>query len=105
MNKICFFNTIVFWGGGEKLHLETALEFKKLGHEIIICSNSKAPLYDKSKSHDLDVFSLKVLNFSFLNPFKLFKCIRFFKNNNIDTVIFSSSQDSKLAGMQQDLQA
>tara|TARA_B100000780_G_C21089139_1_gene438898 strand:+ start:550 stop:1641 length:1092 start_codon:yes stop_codon:yes gene_type:complete len=99
MNKICFFNTIVFWGGGEKLHLETALEFKKLGHEIIICSNSKAPLYNKSKSHDLDVFSLKVLNLSFLNPFKLFKCIRFFKNNNIGTVIFSSSQDSKLAGI------
>ena len=95
----CFFNTIVFWGGGEKLHLETALEFKKLGHEIIICSNSRAPLYKKSQSYGLDVFSLRVFNLSFFNPFKLFKCIRFFKNNNINTVIFSSSQDSKLAGL------
>jgi glycosyltransferase involved in cell wall biosynthesis len=95
----CFFNTIVFWGGGEKLHFETALEFEKLGHDIVVCSNLNAPLYKKSILHGFDVFSLSVRNLSFLNPFKIYKCIRFFKKNNIDTVIFSASQDFKMAGI------
>lgn len=99
MAKVCFFNTIVFWGGGEKLHLETALEFQKLGHEIVVCSNDKAPLYTKSKSHSLAVYPLRVGNLSFLNPFKLYRCIRFFRASNVDAVVFSSSQDSKMAGI------
>lgn len=99
MGKVCFFNTIVFWGGGEKLHLETALEFQKLGHEIVVCSNEKAPLYSKSKKYSLEVFSLRVGNLSFLNPYKLYRCVRFFKTQAIETVIFSSSQDSKMAGI------
>ena len=99
MAKVCFFNTIVFWGGGEKLHLETALEFQKLGHEIVVCSNVKAPLYDKSIQNALNVYPLQVGSLSFLNPFKLYRCIRFFRKNDIDAVIFSSSQDSKMAGI------
>ena len=99
MAKVCFFNTIVFWGGGEKLHLETALKFQKLGHEIVVCSNEEAPLYSKSKKHSLEVFSLRVGNLSFLNPFKLYRCIRFFRASNVDAVVFSSSQDSKMAGI------
>ena len=99
MAKVCFFNTIVFWGGGEKLHLETALEFQKLGHEILVCSNKEAPLYSKSKKYSLEVCSLRIGNLSFLNPFKLYRCIRFFRKNDIDAVIFSSSQDSKMAGI------
>ena len=99
MAKVCFFNTIVFWGGGEKLHLETALEFQKLGHEIMVCSNEKAPLYKKSIKNKLEVYPLQVGNLSFLNPIKLWRCIRFFRKNDIDAVIFSSSQDSKMAGI------
>jgi len=99
MAKVCFFNTIMFWGGGEKLHLETALEFQKLGHEIVVCSNVKAPLYEKSKQNALEVYPLQVGNLSFLNPIKLWRCIRFFRKNDIDAVIFSSSQDSKMAGI------
>ena len=99
MAKVCFFNTIVFWGGGEKLHLETALEFQKLGHEVVVCSNKKAPLYSKAQSHSLSVYPLRVGNLSFLNPFKLLRCIRFFRKYEIDAVVFSSSQDSKTAGI------
>ena len=99
MAKVCFFNTIVFWGGGEKLHLETALEFQKLGHEVVVCSNKKAPLYSKARSYSLSVYPLRVGNLSFLNPFKLLRCIRFFRSHEIDAVVFSSSQDSKTAGI------
>ena len=99
MAKVCFFNTIVFWGGGEKLHLETALEFQKLGHEVVVCSNKKAPLYSRAQSNSLSVYPLRVGNLSFLNPFKLLRCIRFFRKYEIDAVVFSSSQDSKTAGI------
>ena len=99
MAKVCFFNTIEFWGGGEKLHLETALEFQKLGHEVVVCSNKKAPLYSKAQSHSLSVYPLRVGNLSFFNPFKLLRCIRFFRSSHVDAVVFSSSQDSKMAGI------
>ena len=98
MKNTCFFNSANFWGGGEKLHLEYALEFKKKNYHVFLISNKDAPLSKKAVAHGLEIFSVAVGNLSFLNPLKIFRLIGFYKKNKVDTVIFSASQDLKLGG-------
>lgn len=96
MENICFFNTTRFWGGGEKFNFEYALGFKENGYKVIVVCKNGAPLSKKSKQKKIAQFNITIKNLSFLNPFKLIKLIRFFKNEKIDTVILSSSPDLKL---------
>lgn len=98
MKNTCFFNSANFWGGGEKLHLEYALEFKKKNYRVFLVSNKNAPLSKKASAQGLEIFSVSVGNLSFLNPFKILNLIRFYRKNEVDTVIFSASQDLKLGG-------
>jgi len=99
LRNICFFNSVRFWGGGEKLHLEYALEFKKKNYNVILASKKNSPLSEKAIHYDMDVFPIAVGNLSFLNPFKILKLVRFYKERKIDTVIFSATQDLKLGGI------
>lgn len=99
MKHICFFNSVKFWGGGEKLHLENAIEFKKKHYQLTLVVHPNGPLSQKAKLHKLPTFPLKVANLSFLNPFKIMRLVRFYKKEKIDTVVFSSSQDSKIASI------
>ncbi|MCK5846165.1 MAG: glycosyltransferase [Bacteroidales bacterium] len=95
MKNVCFFNSIKFWGGGEKLHLENAIEFKKNDYNVIILSDPKSPLWEKAKAENIQTFPFSISNNSFVNPIKMSRLISFYKDNKIDTVIFSSSQDLK----------
>lgn len=95
MKNICFFNSTKFWGGGEKLHLENALEFQKINYRVYLVSKYNSPLYKKAKSLKLKTFTITINNLSFLNPFKIIKLIKFYKQNKINTVVFSTSQDLK----------
>ncbi len=95
--KICFFNTTPFWGGGEKLHLEYALEFKKLGYRVCIVARQNSPFYEKSLNENLEVDSFTICNLSFLNKMKSNKLVNYFKEANIDTVFISASPDLKIA--------
>lgn len=99
MKNVCFFNSIKFWGGGEKLHLEYAIEFKKRNYTVFLPAHPASPLWDKANAENLKTFPITVGNLSFLNPFKLIRLVRFYKKNKIDTVIFSSSQDLKLGSI------
>ncbi|NND77998.1 MAG: glycosyltransferase [Flavobacteriales bacterium] len=99
MKNICFFNTVSFWGGGEKLHLEYALEFKERGYNVYMVCAPKSPLEMEANAHKIKTHSLKLKNLSFLNPFKYRKVKRFFKNEKIDTVFFTTSQDAKVGGI------
>jgi glycosyltransferase involved in cell wall biosynthesis len=107
MKNVCFFNTVKFWGGGEKLHLEYALKFKELNYRVYLATSKDSPLAQKGKEAGLLLFNIYAGNLSFFNPLKYFRLFRFYKKEKIDTVIFSSSQDlklgafaSKLAGVQ-----
>lgn len=99
MKNICFFNSIRFWGGGEKLHLENAIEFNNMGYNVLVLANPKSLLWSKSKEANLKLYPIKVSNLSFLNPFKIFRLSNTYKKFNIDTIIFSSSQDLKLGSI------
>ena len=99
MQNVCFFNSIKFWGGGEKLHLEYASEFKKKNYNVYLVSKKNSPLSEKSNSQGFNTFNISVGNLSFLNPLKHIRLVRFFRKNNIDTIIFSGSQDLKMGGI------
>ncbi|MDR3652938.1 MAG: glycosyltransferase [Paludibacter sp.] len=99
IKNICFFNSVKFWGGGEKLHLEYAVEFKKKGYNIILAAAKNSPLSEKGFQHDIQILPVSVGNLSFLNLFKIIRLVRFYKSENIDTVIFSTSHDLKLGSI------
>lgn len=99
MERVCFFNSIKFWGGGEKLHLEYAIEFKKKNYDVVLLSHPKATITHKAKMLKLKTQSIVVGSLSFLNPFKIIKLLLFFRAQKIDTLIFSTSQDMKLGGI------
>ena len=99
MKNICFFNSIKFWGGGEKLHLENAIEFQKINYNVFLLSKLNSPLWEKANLEKLKTVPISVGNLSFLNPIKIIKLIRFYNSRHIDTVVFSASQDLKLGGI------
>ena len=99
MKNVCYFNTTKFWGGGEKLHLEYAIEFHKKGYNVWLVSDKNGILTNKALQLGLDCNTISAGNLSFLNPIKLIKLVAFYRRNKIDTVIFSTSQDAKLGSL------
>ncbi len=88
-----------FWGGGEKLHLEYAIEFQKKGYNVVIFAYPNSPLEKKAKQNNISVNPISLRKLSFLNPLTIQKIIKSYKKHNIDTVIFSNSQDVKAGGI------
>lgn len=99
MKNVCFFNTVKFWGGGEKLHLEYALKFMDLNYRVFLATSKGSALSQKGKGAGMPTFNIYAGNLSFLNPVKYFRLFNFYKKEKIDTVIFSSSQDLKLGAL------
>lgn len=99
MNNVCFFNTTKFWGGGEKAHLEYAVNFRKAGYNVWMVCSKGSVLKKKSIENNIPFFDLKINQLSFLNPFKKKALIRFFRGKNIDTVFLNSSSDLKTGGI------
>ena len=99
MKNICFLNSTEFWGGGEKLHLEYALEFRKKNYNVFIAARKNSPLSEISYSKGLEISNTSVSNLSFINPLKLLKFIRFLIKNEIDTIVFTGSRDMKFGGI------
>ena len=99
MRNVVFFNTVKFWGGGEKLHLEYALKFREHGFHVLLGASESSPLAEKGKAAGLPVFAISAGNLSFLNPLKYLKLIRRFRKEQADTVIISGSPDLKLGAL------
>ena len=70
-NKICFFNSEMTWGGGEKWHYETAEEFLSKGYDVTIVGNIDSEIIKKSKMNKIQTSEFKISNRSFLNVFLL----------------------------------
>jgi len=88
----------MFWGGGEKAHLEYAINFRNAGYNVWVVCSSESVLQKKSVENNLEYFDVKIGNLSFLNPQKKQILIRFFKDKNIDTVFLNASNDIKIGG-------
>ena len=97
--RICFFNSSVSWGGGEKWHFELASRLADKGHDTIIVTNRKSELLTKVKRSKLRYFKIYVNNLSFFNLFKIYKLVSYFKKHKVKTIIINLSSDLKLAGI------
>lgn len=99
MKNVCFFNSTVFWGGGEKAHLEYAENFARRGYNVwIVCSVGSA-LEKKAFEKGIRFVALSIGNLSFLNPSKRKFLVDFFIEKEIDTVFLNSSPDLKIGGI------
>jgi len=97
--NICMMNTASSWGGGEKWHLEMSVGLHKKGHKTFLVTNKKSVLFRKAVNHNLTSYNIRITNFSFLNPYKLYLLYRFFKKNKVQSIIFNLPNDLKIGGI------
>ncbi|XAW89647.1 glycosyltransferase [Vibrio sp. CDRSL-10 TSBA] len=98
MKKVCFVNTSMSWGGGEKWH-SVAAQLCHSSADVIVITKPGSKLGDQVISKGIQVFATKISNASFLNPFKLFKLYRHFKQQQYDAVVLNLPADAKCAGL------
>ncbi|WP_346854512.1 glycosyltransferase [uncultured Draconibacterium sp.] len=98
MKNVCFFNSTKFWGGGEKAHLEYAINFKNAGYNVWLVCSSDSVLEKKAREKKLQYFDLKVGNLSFISPQKRRILKTFFKQQHIDTLFLNAPNDIKTGG-------
>lgn len=97
--NICLMNTAASWGGGEKWHLEMSVELQKKGHNTFLVTNKKSVLSRKAMHHNVSSYNLRISNFSFLNPYKLYMLYRFLKKNRVQSIVFNLPNDLKVGGV------
>ena len=69
--NICFFNTTLFWGGGEKWHFEAAENMSKTTNKTFFVCDGKGELAKKLAEIDVVQHPITASNLSFLNPKKI----------------------------------
>jgi glycosyltransferase involved in cell wall biosynthesis len=104
--KICFFNAIKSWGGGEKWHFETAIGLADKGFDVCAIAGEGGILADRFKASRIPALTSKISKFSFFNPMKIWAIGSYLKKEKVDLVVFNSSVEvkigvfaSKLAGI------
>lgn len=98
-NAICFVNTNGQWGGGEKWHLSTACYFRDQQVSTLMVTNRDSALYRAATQAGFSPLAMQIGNLSLLNPLKLFKLVKFFKDNGVSTVVLNLPSDAKFAGL------
>lgn len=95
--NICFVNSIIPWGGGEKWHFENALLLSEKEYNISFITHPKSVLHEKlSLQKEINLFGIKISKWSIFNPVKIFKIYKFLKENNIETVLLNFPNDLKI---------
>ncbi|MDA1085009.1 MAG: glycosyltransferase, partial [Bacteroidetes bacterium] len=98
-NTICFFNTAIPWGGGEKWHFEMAKHLHESGQSVVIFCHKKSVLFDKAKAHNIPYKTISNTNTSFLNPLKLLIFSKLLQKYKTGTLVLNLSQDVKSGGI------
>ena len=95
---ICFFNTAVPWGGGEKWHFEMAKHLHENGHKVVIFCHNSSVLSKKAVESNIPFETLKNRNTTFLNPLALYRVKKLLQRHDVGTLILNLSQDVKTGG-------
>ena len=98
-DKICFFNSVESWGGGEKWHFDMSSRLQKKNYSVLVITNKKSELRQRLMGTGIDCLSLKINNLSFVNPYKVFKLASMLKAKRVNTIIINLSADLKVAGI------
>lgn len=98
-DTICFFNTTMTWGGGEKWHFDMSRSLMHRGYKVRLYTNINSELYLRARSAGIPVSSIKVGGLSFLNPFRVTGLTRLLRRDMAGVLIINDSRDLKLAGL------
>jgi glycosyltransferase involved in cell wall biosynthesis len=98
-NRICFFNSLPTWGGGEKWHLDISTRLKANGYDVFVITSRKSELYKRLQYTPIRTYQVNVSNLSFLNPFRVSSIARIFNREKTKTLIVNLSSDLKAAGL------
>lgn len=79
--------------------IDHALHFKKRGYQVVFACNNTSPLHQKCIEYGIETWNIYANNRSFLNAYKIASLSKALRNKKIDTVIFTTSHDSKLVGI------
>ncbi len=97
--RICFFNSMITWGGGEKWHLDISSRMHNRKFDVILISNPRSELSKRIRKGSIPLFPVRVSNLSFLNPWKIYKIYRILKREGVQTLVMNLSSDLKVAGI------
>ena len=99
MKSICFCNSNIPWGGGEKWHLDAALSLASRGWRVFLMCHPEGALHEKALPHtSLKVLPWAIGRLSFLNPFVSRRLSRFFATEQLHAVIMNLPADLKCIG-------
>ena len=99
MRTLCFCNSNIPWGGGEKWHLEAALALAARGWRVLFLCHPAGELYRRLRHRpEIQTLPLALGRLSFLNPFTRIRLARFFKREGVDALIMNLPADLKAAG-------
>lgn len=96
---ICFFNSANAWGGGEKWHLDISHLLLQNGFRARFAISKKSDWKRRIESKQVPYDTFSISNFSFLNPFKIFRIASYLKKEQVKTIIINLSKDLKAAGL------
>jgi glycosyltransferase involved in cell wall biosynthesis len=97
--NICFFNSNLEWGGGEKWHLGAAKELIKRGYSVHLFTSKNSKLYEEALRNNIRVSTVRLRNLSFLNLFKVLKLSFMLRKHNFSAIIMNLPADVKAAGI------
>ncbi|MCK4923068.1 MAG: glycosyltransferase family 4 protein, partial [Bacteroidales bacterium] len=98
-DKICFFNSVKTWGGGEKWHFEMVNRLHEKGNSVSIFTNRTSELRTRILETEIPISRMRINNLSFLNPYKIIKLAIIFRKLKVRTIIMNLSTDLKVAGI------
>jgi glycosyltransferase involved in cell wall biosynthesis len=99
MNRICFFNSLISWGGGEKWHYDISTRLGASGYPVVVISGKNSELYNRLKQTRVPTRQISISNLSFLNPVKILELRKILKREKVKTLILNLSTDLKAAGL------
>ena len=99
MKRLSFFNSTRAWGGGEKWHLDTGKYLAARGYTVRLWAHREGVLFTRASEAGLEVRPVRMGNLSFLNPWKVGRLMRAFRNEKPDVLVLNLSRDLKLAGL------
>ncbi|MCK5464272.1 MAG: glycosyltransferase, partial [Bacteroidales bacterium] len=97
--KICFFNSLKSWGGGEKWHFDISTGLGEMGYNVFVFANQRSELMKRIDETPVEHYNISVSNLSFINPFKIIRLRNIFRKEKVKTLIVNLSSDLKVAGI------
>lgn len=98
--SLCFFNSNRPWGGGEHWHFQNALLARDKGYRVCAVAGKGSELAKRfADQPGIRLFTPKLGALSFLDPIRLLRLARFFRQEEVDSVLLCLPRDVKAGGL------